>query len=315
MEIDPAVTDWLLDGDPAIRWQVLRDLTDAPAAQVAGERAQVADRGWGAQLLAAQDADGRWDGGVYRPGWVNEQLPFFDAWTATHFTLQSLADLGVDPSHPRVRRCVELVRDRVCWPDGRPYFQGESEPCSNGIAARSGATLGQDVGAIVTTLLAGVLPDGGWNCDPGSRVSSFHSTLCAVEGLWAAERAGHPAAAVARPAGEEYLLQRKLFRRLSDGSVVDPRFLMLSFPVRWYYDVLRGLEHFRSVGRRDERLAEAVELIRSRRRPDGRWNLELHHEGPQLVEFGAGEGRPDRWTTLRALRVLRWWDVGDPAAP
>lgn len=311
------IVTWLLDSDPALRWQVLADLTDAPPDVVAGERARVATTGWGAQLLAQQADDGRWDGGTYRPGWAHEDRPFFDAWTATHFVLQQLVDLGIDPEGAPARRAVGLVRDRVRWEhDGEPYFDGEVEPCINGIALRSAAYFGQDGGAISDTLARTRLPDGGWNCwaEHGATVSSFHSTICAVEGLRAWERTGAATAAAqdARRTGEEYLLERGLFRRRSDGTVPDPRMTMLSYPVRWFHDVLRGLEHFRTADRRDPRLGEAVAVVRGKADEKGRWHLENAHEGPTLLDLDESEGFPSRWVTLRALRALRWWDGAAP---
>ncbi|MCM3659900.1 hypothetical protein M3148_02650 [Georgenia satyanarayanai] len=308
------VVAWLLDSDPGLRWQVLADLTDAPQGEVAAERARVATTGWGAQLLAEQADDGRWDGGTYRPGWVDESRPFFDAWTATHFALQQLADLGLDPHSPQAAHALALVREHVRWEhEGEPFFDGEVEPCIDGVALRTAAYFEQDASPMVSTLLAGRLPDGGWNCwaEHGASVSSFHSTVCVVEGLLAWQRAGHDDADVraARHSGEEYLLDRGLFRRRSDGTVADPRMTMLSYPVRWYHDVLRGLEHFRLADRRDPRLAEAVELVRGKADERGLWTLELHHEGPTLLDLGESEGFPSRWVTLRALRVLRWWDA------
>lgn len=307
------VTAWLLDSDPAIRWQVLRDLADASTDEIAAERARVAAEGWGAELLALQAPDGRWDGGTYRPGWTDDDRPFFDAWTATHFTLQQLMELGLDPSSPQAVAAIGRVRENVRWEhEGEPYFDGEVEPCINGVALAIAAYFGEGGDRIVESILDWHLPDGGWNCWAayGARVASFHSTICVVEGLLAWERAGggSDAAAAARHAGEEYLLERSLFRRRSTGEVVDPRYTMLSSPWRWYYDVLRGLEHFRAADRRDERLEPAIELLRGKRQEDGRWRRELHHEGPQLVDVSHSEGDPSRWITLRALRVLRWWD-------
>ncbi len=308
------VIGWLLDSDPAIRWQVLRDLVGAPAADVEAERARVARHGWGAALLDAQAADGRWDGGTYRPGWARDDQPFFDAWTSTHFVLQQLVDLGVDPDAPRVRRAVDLVASNVRWEhEGQPYFDGEVEPCINGVALTVAAYLGRGGDAIVASLKSTRLADGGWNCwEPyGARVSSFHSTICSVEGLFAWETAGgrDPEVAAARFAGEEYLLERGLLHRRSTGEIADPRMTMPSYPVRWYHDVLRGLEHFRRANRHDARLAEAVTLLRAKADADGRWRLENSHQGPTPLDFGEGEGWPSRWVTLRALRVLRWWDI------
>lgn len=306
--------EWLLDGDPAIRWQVLADLTDAPAVEVAAERARVATEGWGARLLAEQAEDGLWDGGVYRPGWVDEHRPFFDAWTATHFSIETLRDLGADPAADPVRSALARVRERVRWDKGDepPYFDGETEPCVNGTVLASAAYFGAGGDAVVETLLGGHLADGGWNCwaEDADAPSSFHSTICVLEGLLAWEQAGGSSAAAreARLAGEEYLLARGLLRRRSTGEPIDPRFSMPAFPTRWYYDVLRALEYFRRARpERDERCTEAVDVLRGLRRPDGRWELGQFHMGPVLFEF-EDEGFPSRWITLRALRVLRWWD-------
>jgi hypothetical protein len=304
--------EWLLDADPAIRWQVMRDLTDAAPDEEAAERARVALEGCGAQLLALQGADGSWDGGTYRPGWVDESKPFFDAWTATHFSLQLMRDLGLNPDSPEARRAVSLVRENVRWDaNDAPYFEGETEPCINGVALAIGSYFGETVDGIVERLLADELEDGGWNCwaEYGARVSSFHTTICVLEGLLEWERAGRSsdAVATARHRGEEYLLERRLFHRHSNGQVIDPRFTMFSFPTYWYYDVLRGLDYFRSTGAApDRRCADAIALVASKRGEDGRWPLENTHQGPTHFEMDGPEGSASRWNTLRALRVLRW---------
>jgi hypothetical protein len=307
------VLDWLLDSDPAIRWQVLRDLTDAPAEQVAAERARVATEGWGATFLGEQGEDGLWDGGTYRPGWIPPERDNADSWSGTHFSLQQLVDFGLDPGSAEARQAIARVRDNVRWEhDGEPYFEGETEPCINGVALTIACYFGEGGDPIAETLVSSRLDDGGWNCwaEYGARVSSFHSTICAVEGLRAWQRAGgsDPRVEEAAASAEEYLLERGLYRRRSDGSVADPRMTMLSYPVRWYHDVLRGLEHFRVQDRRDPRLADAVELLRGKADGDGRWALENTHEGAVIVPFEM-EGFPSRWVTLRALRVLRWWDA------
>ena len=317
MTLSEELADWLLDSDPSIRWQVKQDLLDAPAEEVADERARVAREGWGGQLLALQDPDGRWDGGTYRPGWVDEARPAYDAWTATHFSLSSLREYGVDPADPAVVRAVGLVRDNVHWEhEDEPYFDGETEACINGAALATAAYFGRgvpDLGGerIVETLLADRRADGGWNCwsDP---VSSFHPTICVLEGLLEWERAGHddPAVRDARLGAEEYLLERRLLWRRITGELVDPRFAMLSWPVRWFYDVLRALEHFRRARPEgDPRLADAVTLLRGKADDDGCFTLENWHEGP--IPFSLGreyEGMPSRAVTLSAQRVLRWAD-------
>ncbi len=308
-----AVLDWLLDSDPAIRWQVLRDLVHAPDEVVAAERARVVAEGWGARLLALQGEDGQWAGGACFPaeGWrraEGEGQP----WTSTLPTLQLLRDLGVDPHSDKVRRAITLVRDHCRWEHaGQPFFSGEVEPCINGRTVALGAYFGQNVDSVAARLVGEQLEDGGWNCEAenGSVRSSFATTINVLEGLLAHEHAtgGSAESIAARRRGEEYLLERRLFRRRSTGEVVNPAWLQFSFPIRWHYDVLRALEYFRSAGGApDPRMAEAIEVLRSRRRPDGTWPLENTHRGRVHFELEEGDGRPSRWNTLRALRVLHW---------
>lgn len=310
------VVEWLLDSDPAIRWQVMRDLTGEPMDVVIAERARVGVEGWGAQLLALHDGDGRWDGGTYRPGWVDESKPFFDAWTATHFSLQLLRDFGLEAGSPEARRALSLVRENVRWDvNDALYFEGETEPCINGMALAIGAYFGEVVDGIVGRLLSQQLDDGGWNCwvEYGATVSSFHTTICVIEGLLTWERAGGSSGDVvaARSKSEEYLLERGLFRARSTRQIIDPRFTMFSYPARWYYDVLRGLDYFRSTGADlDDRCAEAIDLVLSKRDVAGRWPLENAHQGPTHFEMEGPDGFPSRWNTLRALRVLNWAGAG-----
>ena len=310
--------DWLLDSDPAIRWQALRDLAGAPPDLVAPERARVAREGWGGRLLTLQGDDGQWDCGALFPGgraYFNQPRPDDGGqpWTATEPTLSLLVAFGVDPSDVAVRHAVERVRERSRWEhDLEPFFAGETEPCINGRALAIGAYFGQDVDAIASRLLTEQLDDGGWNCEAenGSMRSSFDTTINVLEGLLAHEQAGHgsKASAAARRRGEEYLLARGLFRRKSTGEVVRPEYLQLSFPNRWHYDVLRALDYLRSTGEPpDPRVDEAIEVVRSKQQPDGRWLLEHTHPGEVHFELDDGDGRPSRWITLRALRVLDWY--------
>ena len=306
------VLDWLLDSDPAVRWQVLQDLTEAPADVVAAERARVATDGWGARLLAARNPDGQWAGGACFPaaGWSREDGG--QPWTATLPTLDLLRLLGLDPGTPEARETVALVRENCRWEyDGSRFFDGEVEACINGRTVALGAYFGEDVEGIVQRLLDDQLDDGGWNCwtEEGSTRSSFDSTINVLEGLRAHERApgGTPQTAEARQRGEEYLLERSLFRRKTTGAPVKPEYLQFSFPPQWHYDVLRALDHFREAGSApDERLTEAVELVRGKQQPDGTWLLENTHAGAAHFPLDDGDGRPSRWNTLRALRVLRW---------
>ena len=313
-----SVIDWLLDSDPSIRWQVMRDLTDASAEEVAAERARVGTEGDGARLLALQAADGRWSGAAWNRGW-----------DSTMHVLTLLREMGLDPASSEARRALRLVRDRVTWQgsgppecDANPYFAGEVEPCINGQVAASGAYFGQDVRGIVDRLLGEQLPDGGWNCEAesGSTRSSFNTTICVLEALLEHERAvgGGPEVTAARLRGQEYLLERRLFRRRSTGEVIerdrkgDAAWTRFAFPTWWHYDVLRGLEYLRRAGvAPDERVAEAIDLVASKRDDDGRWPLETQYPGKMPVEMDAGEGRPSRWNTLRALRVLDWYSARD----
>ena len=308
------VLDWLLDSDPAIRWQVLRDLADASPESIAAERARVATEGWGARLLALQGEDGQWEGGALFPARRPEggEKPKGQPWTATAPSLVLLQEFGIDPHEPKVRRAVDQVREHSRWEHaGQPFFSGEVEPCINGMAVSLGAYFDQDVNDIVARLVGEQLEDGGWNCEAenGSVRSSFHSTIRVLEGLLAHERAtgGWAKSVAARRRGEEYLLERRLFRRKSTGEVVDPVFLQFSFPTRWHYDVLRGLEYFRAVGNApDPRMDEAIALVRSKMQPDGTWLLENTHPGAVHFTIDRGDGFRSRWNTLRALRVLRW---------
>jgi hypothetical protein len=228
--------------------------------------------------------------------------------------MMELYDLGIDPASDTVREMTAQVAANCRWEyNGEPFFAGEVEPCINGRTVTLGAYFGADVDDLVTRLLADQLGDGGWNCwtESGATVSSFHSTICVLEGLLEYEHAkgGSDQVTAARRRGEAYLLERSLFRRKSTGDVAAEEWLEFSFPPRWHYDVLRGLEYFRRADVRDPRLAEAIELVRSKRREDGTWRLENTHPGAVHFHLEDGDGRPSRWNTLRACRVLDWWDT------
>jgi len=310
---DSLTIRWLLDSDPSIRWQVMRDLTDATTEEMTAERARVASEGVGAQLLALQGADGRWGGAAWNRGW-----------NSTMHVLMLLRDIGLDPASGQARRALELVRDRVTWEgcgprecDSHAFFAGELEPCINGQVAAVGAYFGEDVRGIIDRLLDAQLPDGGWNCEAenGSTHSSFNTTICVLEALIEYERAAKDGSVrQARLRGQEYLLERRLFRRKSTGEVIERDrksgavWTRFAFPTWWHYDVLRGLEYLRHAGAApDERVAEAADLIASRRDDNGRWLCDIRYPGTMPVEMNEGEGRQSRWNTLRALRVLGWY--------
>lgn len=310
------VIDWLLDSDPSIRWQVLRDLIGAPAAEVAAERARVATEGLGARLLALQADDGLWSGAAWNRGW-----------NSTMHVLMLLRDFGLDPASREARRAVGLVRDRVTWNGCGPqecahntFFAGEVEPCINGQVAAVGAYFGQDVRGLIERLLAEQLSDGGWNCEAPRRStrSSFNTTICVLEALLEYERAGGTDREVteARLRGQEYLLERRLLRRRSTGELIardrkgGAAWTRFAFPTWWHYDVLRALDYLRSAGvTPDERVSEAIEVVASKRDGDGRWPLDTLYPGVMPVEWDECEGEPSRWNTLRALRVLRWYEA------
>jgi hypothetical protein len=292
---------WLLDSDPAIRWQVMRDLAgDGPDA-IATERARVATEGWGAQLLGRQAADGSWRDG-------KQQWDLVTLWC-----LVVLKDLGLDPTSEQARRMIDRVEKGLVFKplNNRPFLHGETEPCINGRILGVGAYFKEPNDALAEQLLGEQLEDGGWNCEaPKSRRSSFHTTICVLEGLLAYERAGGGLAAVsaARSKGEEYLLERRLFRSLRTGEVIDKRWLRFSYPAHWHYDVLRGLDYLRDAGMKpDSRVEEAIEVVIQRRHQNGRWPMNLLHRETIPLEMETEVGRASRWNTLRALRVLRWY--------
>ncbi len=317
------VLDWLVASDPAISWQALRDIAKAPAARWRAERRRVEFEGWGAQLLALEDDDGQWAGGAFLPRdfdsdeWERVGQP----WTATTYALSDLREFGVDPRSARVQRAVALIGQSARWDHaGQPFWEGEVEECINGRTVADGSYFGVDMSPLVERLLGERLPDGGWNCERanGSVRSSFASTINVLEGLLAYERAGGDAPRVreARRAAEEFLLERHLFRRLRTGEIADDSFARLTHPSRWRYDVLRALDYFRDANEtRDARLGEAILHVRSRRQSDGRWLLEERAPGRVWFHVDDGVGQPSRWITLRARRVLAWWDQpGNPAA-
>ena len=308
--------DWLLGADPAIRWQALRDLTEAPADEVAAERARVATEGWGARLLGLRRDDGLWDAGTPDTEWISL------------LALLMLRDMGLDASSQEARSAIAGVRENATYHSqgpwhGTPVFAGEVEPCINGRVVAVGAYFGVDVRGIVERLLGEQMADGGWNCEQenGSTRGSFHTTIDVLEGLLEHARAtgGSAELTAALERGQEYLLERRLLRRLSSGTLIDPAFTQFSFPTGWHYDVLRGLEYLRAAEvTPDARVAEAIDVVRSKRDRDGRWSLENPHQSEMVnarvrdldLDMDEREGRPSRWNTLRAMRVLDWYERG-----
>ncbi len=302
---------WLLDSDPALRWQAMRDLTDVSPAVIEMERKRVSTEGLGAEILSRQQPNGLWR---------RDEAP---AWLTTLFTMQLLRATGIDPAEPAMEAAVARLDAGLrwncqggCWdlrpPEtgGNTFFEGEVEPCINGGVLALGAYFGRPVESLARRLIAEQLDDGGWNCEaPKSTRSSFHTTICVLEGLLEYERAvgSAPEIAAARRRGEEYLLQRSLYRRLSTGKIANPEFLEFAFPARYHYDVLRALDYFRnSHDQSDARTRDAAHIVGSRQQADGRWLLDRAYDEALALPFGESVGGPSRWNTLRALRVLRW---------
>lgn len=301
MPIVEQVIDWLLDADPAIRWQVLRDLTGTGKEVVASERARVAHEGWGARLLDLQSENGMWGGGAYSP-----------KWTSTTYTLLLLRHLGIDPADSRVREATDLVRELVVMGhDKEPFFEYRTEICMTGMSLALASYFLEDARGLPQPgyLLSEQRDDGGWNCDVESDRSSFHTTISVLEGMWEHEQAigGDVALSQARARAHEYLLERRLMFRRSTGEQIDQRWRLLAFPPRWHYDILRALDYFRDAGvDPDPRCEQAIEVVEKKRRKEGTWPLQNRYSGRVHFEMEEGAGKPSRWNTLRALRVLDW---------
>jgi hypothetical protein len=316
------VTGWLLDSDPALRWQVERDVARQPPEVWEATRARVATEGFGKHLLALQDSDGQWAGGAFFPADFDFEGPEAtdgagQPWTATTWTLNSLREWGVDRAALRPRT-AELLAENSRWEyENLPYWSGEVDCCINAWTVANGLWLGADVTGIVDWFVEHRLPDGGWNCEwvEGSTRSSFHSTLNALKGLLAYDTAtgGTDATRAARRSGEEYLLARGLFRRLSTGEPVGDWVNRFAYPFRWSCDVLNAAEYFRKAslldgGRPDSRMSEAITMIRAARQPDGTWLQAGRLPGRVWFEVDVPAGEPSKWLTLYGIRVLDWWD-------
>ena len=321
MELEPALRDWLLDTDPALRWQVERDLLDAPAEQWEATRALVATEGFGARLLELQDDDGQWAGGAFFPRDFDFDGPETapgagQPWTATTWSLKSLREWGLDASV--LAGTAEKIAQNSRWEyDDLPYWAGEVDCCINGFTLASGVWLGADVSGLAQWFIDHRLPDGGWNCEwvEGSTRSSFTSTLNSLRGILYYESAtgGSDELRTARHGGEEYLLERRLLYRLSTGELVAPWVTRYAYPFRSFYNALNAVDYFREASLRDgsapdPRMADAVDAIRAGRQEDGTWLQGRRHPGRVWFEVDVDAGEPSPWVTFYALRALAWWD-------
>lgn len=317
---DTALIDWMLDSDPALRWQVERDLRHLPEQEWSETLAKVATEGFGARLLALQGADGQWAGGAYFPGDYRGPEPGDDGgqpWTATTWSLNSLRDWGV-PAGALAGTAEKLAANSRWEYDNLPYWGGEVDCCINSWTLSNGMWLGADVDGLVDWFLEYRLPDGGWNCEwvNGSVRSSFSSTLNALRGLLDYEQVTGDRDRVreARRAGEEYLLTRGLYRRLSTGEPFVPWAVHFAYPFRWFYSVLNAADYFRAASLHDgtapdERMADGIEQIRAARTTEGSWLQDRRHPGRVWFEVDAPAGEPSKWLTFYATRVLDWWDA------
>jgi hypothetical protein len=313
------VAAWLLDSDPALRWQVERDLLAAPEQVWRATRARVAEEGFGARMLALQDATGQWAGGAFFPAGFDFDTVEADGqpWTATTWSLNSLREWGLDPAVLRARRTPELIAEHSRWEyEDLPYWDGEVDCCINAWTLANGAWLGVDVTRLVDWFVSHQLADGGWNCEwvEGSTRSSFHSTLNSLKGLLAHDSfAKTDTTRAVRRGGMEYLLTRGLRRRLSTGEPVGPWTNQFRYPHRWAYSVLNAADHFRAASLvdgtpPDPRLADAIEIVRAARQSDGRWLQGPRLTGRVWFDVDVTEGEPSKWLTLFGTRVLSWWD-------
>lgn len=305
-----SVLTWLIDGDPAVRWQALRDLKPAGERTVRREQKRVATEGWGARLLELQDADGRWASGIYTP-----------KWTSTTYTMLLLRSLGLEAGHPQAMRACRVLLDTGFCEDGginfHPHKKERSETCVSSMVLAVLAWFGLEdprVDRLADHVIAQQMADGGWNCRAmpgysGATHGSFHTTILALEALLEYQRFRPQRAEPAREAqarGREFLLVHRLFRSHRTGAVVNAAMTRFAFPARWHYDVLRGLDYFCACDAApDDRLRDALELLEGRRTREGVWPLQNRYVGKVFFEMER-VGQPSRWNTLRALRVLRW---------
>jgi hypothetical protein len=306
---------WLLDGDPAIRWQALRDLVGAAEGTVERERRKVARDGWGARLLARQDPEGTWaggrssDGGLYSP-----------KWTSTTYTMLMLRDFGLPPTSRQARKACKLLLEKGLRRDGGVNYgiwekwTRRSETCVTGMILSILSYFEYEdarLETIASHLLEQQMPDGGWNCRRpyGATHSSVHTTISVLEGLRYYEldrRRDVREVRTAQRRGREFLLVHRLFRSHRTGEIIKPAFTQFSFPPRWHYDILRALDYFQATNAPcDQRLGEAIEIVRRTKRADGRWPLQNRYRGRTYFELER-LGAFSRWNTLRARRVLNW---------
>ncbi len=305
----PEIISWLLEGDPSIRWQVQRDLLNISPAKFESERRKIAKEGWGARLLDLQDSSGTWGGGIYGP-----------KWTSTTYTMLTLRLLGLQTNHPQAKRACKIFLDKGKYTDGGinffSYSWKYSETCVTGMILALLAYFrypDEYLHSIASYLINQQMSDGGWNCESykGATHASFHTTLSVLEGLYEYEclfPEKKKSISQVRARGHEFLLAHRLYKSHSTGKVFDPKMTTMPFPPRWKYDFIRALDYFRDCdAARDERMSDAIELLLTKQKKDGTWPMNSGMSGLKYFDLEKA-GQPSRWNTLRALRILNWWD-------
>jgi hypothetical protein len=301
---------WLLDSDPSIRWQVKRDLLGEEDETFAQERMRVSTEGWGADLLSRQDTSGRWAGQLYDHKWIS-----------TTYTMQLLRRMGLDPGNPQAHIACQQLLEGGYKKDGALSFAKTVSHIDLGVSGLVLSILAyfgypdQRVHTVLEFLLDQQLPDGSWVPEPGlERLQYiFAGTMLVLDGLREYEKrysASSAQVVEAQLKGREFLSGHYLFKSKESKEILDQKLTRFSFPPRWHYDVLVALDYFQDCStEKDGRLTDAIELVKSRCRKDGRWNLQNRHPGKTYFEMEE-VGQPSRWNTLRALRVLKWWGEG-----
>ena len=307
--MNPKIISWLLEGDPSIRWQVQRDLLNSSPTKYESERRKIAKEGWGARLLALQDSSGTWGGGMYGP-----------KWTSTTYTMLTLRMIGLPPNNPQAKRACKLFLEEGFYTDGGinffSYAWKHSETCVTGMILALLAYFrypDERIHAIADHMINQQMPDGGWNCDSykGATHSSFHTTITTLEALYEYQCTfpeKKKRISQVRARGHEFLLAHRLYKSHRTGKVFDPKMTTMPFPHRWRYDVIRALDYFQACNApRDECMSDAIELLQSKQKKDGLWPVNSGMSGRKYFDLEVA-GQPSRWNTLRALRILKWWN-------
>ena len=308
MKIDDSILEWLMEGDPVVQWQVQRDLLDEESDVYQSTQRLVAEEGWGARLVGQQDPSGTWGGGLYSPKWIS-----------TTYSLMALWRLGLPHDNPQAKIGCELLLNGGFQPDCGIHFArskvDHSETCISGMVLSLLSYFRiQDarIHKLVKHLLGQQMNDDGWNCRSyrGDTHASFHTTISVLEGLWEYEKVFGDDSDIteARERAHEFLWIHRLYRSHRTGEIFDSKMTKMPFPPRWRYDYLRALDYFQDCNAsRDERMGEAIGLLRSKERRDGLWLVNSGMAGKVFFNLEK-PGQPSRMNTLRALRILRWWE-------